>query len=199
VFLIVLTGVGSLYAQKRVLTDDDIQSAVQSGATAKSHNPYTNDWGIGVVLGPKIWIDPVILSHIFTPTEWIKWQSHMSATKLLPSFKPQQEDLVPVIRVGTMSTAANMTTGCYQVTNVVLRDTKKSVAVQPIQISTTIQNYQNAFGATLVCAGAVATFGLDDLEKVRAVDSNREFILTVVTEGGPIDQKVKKSEFSRLD
>ena len=197
--LITLTSAGNAHAQKSVLTDEDIQTAIRSGATAKSHNPYTNDWGIGVVLGPRIWIDPVILSQVFTPTEWIKWQSHMSASKLLPPFKPREEDLAPVLHVGTMSTAKDMTIGCYHVMNVVLRDTKKSITLQPIQISTTVQTYQNIFGATLPCAGAIATFSLDGLEKVRAADSNREFLLTIVTEDGPIDQKIRKSEFSRLD
>ena len=45
-----------------------------------------------------------------------------------------------------------------------------------------------AFGAHLGCAGAVAIFSLDELEKLRSLDRNRDFLVSFATDAGPMDR-----------
>jgi len=134
---------------------------------------------------------------LFTPTEWIKWQAHLSAKKL-ESYVPHEEDLAPNVHV--LVTTWVTDTGCYQVSNVVLRDVRKTTVIQPSSFTPDTHVYQNAFGATVTCQGAIATFGLDQMEALRSLDSNREFLVSVLVPAGVAsDWKVTRKDFVRLD
>jgi hypothetical protein len=118
-------------AQKQVLAEDEIRAAVQYGSTKHDR------WGafirlkIGVGL-PQFarnedWID----AYVFTPTEWIKWQAYVTAQNLKPLFAPGKEDLLPVLHVLVASGTGDMRYTCSQVSNIVLRDTKRTTVIQP--------------------------------------------------------------------
>lgn len=187
-----------IHAQKANLTDDDVKAAILTGQKKPSWGSAPSD-GIGVGLVEFShsfnWMDV----YVYTPIEWIKWQSRLSSTNLKP-FMPSQDDMAPVLRVIVMTGTSDLRYSCSQVSNVVLRDVKKSTVAQPISYTPAPQEYQNFFGATQMCTGAIATFGMDDLAKVRSMDPKKEFFIAIAVQGGtPIDRKLKEKEFSHLD
>jgi hypothetical protein len=190
------------FAQKRDLTDEDIKAAVQFGIKKKFHSPISGrglGTGIGVLLHPRLWLVSNVYAYVFTPTEWIKWQAHTAANNLRLPYTPSADDLAPVLRVVVVSETSDLNYPCDQVSNVVLRDAKKATTVQPVQFAPMTQEFQNAFGAKVNCAGAIAVFSLDDLDKIRSLDANREFFVSIATDRAVVDRKVSKGDFDRLE
>jgi hypothetical protein len=86
------------------------------------------------------------------------------------------------------------------VEHVVLRSEDKRDAVQPLTVDPYQVDVQNAMGAKLAYAGVVAVFRMSDLDVVRRPSEKREFLVTVIGEGGrERDFKVKEKHLSRLN
>jgi hypothetical protein len=199
--LLLVSVPSTVSAQKKNLTDDDVKAAAEFGQSRKNLSPDANGFerAIGAILGPTLWIPPYVVGFAFTPTEWIKWQAHAAAASLKP-YTPDKDDLASVFRVNVVSQPAdNVAAGCYQVSNVVLRDTRKMTTIQPDSLMPTTQEYQNSFGAKLGCSGAVAIFSLDNLERIRKLDPNQEFLVSIATDHGIFDRKLKRGQFSRIE
>ena len=71
--------------------------------------------------------------------------------------------------------------------------------IQPDSFTQTTQEYQNLFSAKVMCAGAVATFALDGLAKVRSLDPGQEFLVSIATDHGIVDRRLKKGQFSHIE
>ena len=186
------------HAQKTNLSEQDIKEAILAGQKSPGWgNPPW--WKIGVTLiqfsHSFNWMDV----YVYTPVEWIKWQSRLSSTNLKP-FMPSHDDVAPILRVIVITGTSDLRYGCSQVSNVVLRDVNRSTVLQPTSYTPTPEEYQNLLGAKQMCTGAIATFSMDDLAKVRNLDPKKEFLITTAAEGEtPTDHKIKEKEFSRLD
>ena len=202
--LVMLVCVGSQQArsQSRTLSEDQIKAAVQEGQAKKNLSLDSNGYqhAFGALLGPTLWLPPYVVAYAFTPSEWIKFQAYATAKSLKPTYVPDENALAPVLRVFVTSQAGStIGEGCYQVTNVVLRDVQKTVSVQPNAFQTADQDYQNVFGAKETCAGAVALFDLVAVDKVRSLDATHEFYVSIATDHGIMDRKLKKGQFSRIE
>jgi hypothetical protein len=76
----------------------------------------------------------------------------------------------------------------------------KRDAVQPLTVDPYQVDVQNAMGAKLAYAGVVAIFRVSDMDVVRRASEKREFLVTVIGEGGKErDFKVKEKHFSRMN
>ena len=143
---------------------------------------------------------------IYTPVTWIKKQAS-SAAKEYKGFSTSDvtgEMRKPVLRViaypntPTSVTAKGMI-GTSSVEHVVLRDSKKQIAIQPIHTESFDSEVANAMGGKKAFRGIRAEFQLEDLKKIRSLDKKQEFFITVVGESVEKNFKVKKDDSPFLE
>ena len=191
-----------LAAQKKELTDQDVSAAVQYGSTRTDKSGDFANLKIGIVIDANFYTDGFedpVDAYVFTPTEWIKWRAYLAAKDLKPTFVPGKDDLLPVLHVIVSSGIPEDTDGCRQISNVVLRDPKKTTMLHPATFTNRTTYFQNLFGAQLSCSGAMVTFDLSSLDKLRGLDPKREFLVSAVSDKGISDRKVKTKVFRFLD
>lgn len=196
--LMIVTFCPQIRAQKAALSEQDVREAIVAGQKKPGlGNPLW--WKVGVTLIQFSHQDDWMDLYVYTPVEWIKLESRLASANLKP-YEPSQDDLAPVLRVVVITGTDDLRFHCSQISNIVLRDVKKSMIVQPISYTPASEDYQNLFGATQMCKGAIATFSMDDLAKVRSMDAKKEFLISTAAEGEtPTDHKIKEREFPRLD
>lgn len=140
---------------------------------------------------------------LFTVDTWIQNLAADAADKYLP-FKREdlrEEDLVNAFRVVAYADKpVNMKASgqAESVKHVVIRDTKKTTAIQPDDTEPFDDTVGNMFNAKVHLTGLRAVFDWEKIEALRKADPKGEFLVTVIGDRSEKDFKVKTKHFDDL-
>jgi hypothetical protein len=191
-----------------VLTDSDVQAAIQSGFVARNRH-------IGLTLND---VQTNILSslvcktcgtsgytiYVYTPESWIQLQAVHARREMLPftAADVSPEMKLPFIHVLASPSRpeylnANGMAMASSVHRIVLSSTDRTDIVQPLSESHSTVESNSAFRSfTQASAGAV--FSVEDVERLRAKDPKGEFFIVVVGDNQNKYFKVKSRFFAQL-
>jgi len=198
ILVLVLACAAPTQAQES-LSDADVQTAITKGLSQKGRvqGLHLTDKGqsfmngimtLGSRPGDQRGQKSGFSIRVYTPLAWIEQQGSDAAKE----FRPLQiadigeEDRAPVLRVLVFPDKAFAVFGAggtSSVQHVVLRDEKKTVAVQPMSVEPFGESTANAMGGHQEYVGIKTTFSLADLEKVRGSSGTAEFLVTIIGEG----------------
>jgi len=146
--------------------------------------------------------------EIYTPFSWIAQNASWKAKKYQTFAR---EDVAPGMLEGILRVYANPDrpnqvsqqgmAGTSGVEHVIVRSTRKKnfEVLQPIDIQADAVYSQNAFGAEVGFTSQVATFDLEGVKRIAALDKKGEFFIVVIGETGEEKKfKVKTKHFGRL-
>lgn len=145
---------------------------------------------------------------VYTPFSWIAQNASWKAKKY-QTFS--REDVTPDMLEGILRVYANPDRpnqvsqqgliGTSGVEHVIIRSTRKKrfEVLQPIDLEPDAVYAQNAFGASVSLTSQAATFDLEQVKRIAALDKKGEFFIVVIGESGEEKKfKVKTKHFGRL-
>lgn len=140
---------------------------------------------------------------LFTVETWVQNLAADAASKYLPFKKEdlREEDLVNAFRVVAYADKpVNMKASgqAESVKHVVIRDTKKTTAIQPDDTEPFDDTVGNMFNAKVELTGLRAVFDWEKIEALRKADPKGEFLVTVIGDRTEKDFKVKTKHFDDL-
>jgi hypothetical protein len=143
---------------------------------------------------------------VYTPIAWLRQQAARAAKEYRQMTAADVGDSFhePILRVFVNPDTPNQVSargmvGTSSVQHVVLRDEKRSIAIQPLSKSVTSEEVSNAMGGRANFEGLIATFALDALREIRGAKGDAEFFITIVgTSGEERDFRVKRKHFADL-
>lgn len=142
-------------------------------------------------------------AELFSVDTWIQNLAADAAAKYLPFTKDdlRSEDLVNAFRVVAYADKpVNMKDArlAESVTHVVVRDTKKTTALQPESTEPFDDTVGNLFNAKVELNGLRAVFDWEKVDEIRKSDPKGEFFVTVIGDRSEKNFKVKTHHFEKL-
>lgn len=144
---------------------------------------------------------------LYEPKAWIGAKKELAVKR----FQTYREDDVPeddrfqVLRIIVQPDTPEYLTawGAANASNtdhVVLRTVDKAQVAQPISVEPTTREFWNALGVRASFIGLFAIFSMADVERIRSVSPNREFLVTVIgtRKNSNRDFRLKVKHFQRL-
>jgi hypothetical protein len=198
-FVLFLLGCATaVYSQQaHVLTDQEVQAAIDRGYTTKYH-------GVGLGLhddmhGCGTCATDGYSVHLYTSAQWIEVQAFQAKRKLLPftlaDITPEMRQ--PVLIVDAWPDTPHVVTAQgSSVERVVLADLSKQDVVEALSCEKKQVEMESAFRSTSYTR-VIATFSMENLQKIRGSNGDGEFYVIVVG-GYNKDFKVKSKMFNKL-
>ena len=193
------------------LTDARIQAAITVGNEAGGRSmalilrDSAQSWAMA--LGDRQATTGFSL-EVYTPFSWIAQNASWKAKKYQTY---SREDVTPDMLEGLLRVYANPDRpnqvsargmiGTAGVEHVIVRSTDKKnfEVLQPIHIESDAVYTQNAFGAEVGFTAQLATFDLEEVRRVAALDKKGELFIVVIGDTGEEKKfKIKTKHFDRL-
>ena len=142
--------------------------------------------------------------HVYAPAQWIGQMARNAARELLPF---SLKDVTPPMRQKMLHVVAMPSTPEYlngngfalssSVHRIVLADTTRSLIIQPLALGNGVVTTNSALRSAEFNT-AIASFNMDDVEKLRALDGKGEFFIAVTGERQNKFFRVKQRFFKSL-
>ena len=204
--LLLLSSSQILFAQQAVLSEKEIDSAIQYGTSRKGKNTGLQliDKGkqfLRVISDKPIEVSSGFSITLYTPYSWVS-QMASDAAKEYRKFTKENVDegmLLPILRIVVQADkpGGDSNKDVTSVQHVVIRDEARTDVVQPV--------HKESFGEAEKDVweedhgGLIAFFELEDLARIRALSKDQEFFVTVIGENDKEKNfKIKKKFFEKL-
>jgi len=176
--------------------EDTLQAVGNAANDLNNQNPWAR---AGNHTGFAVWL--------YEPKAWLGAKKDIATRR----FQPYREEDVPeddrfqVLRIIVQPDTPEYLTAwgaanANNVDHVVLRSIDKAQVAQPVSLEPTTEEFWSALGARAAFAGLFAIFSMADVDRIRSVSPNREFLVTVIAprKNGNRDFRVKPKHFQRL-
>jgi hypothetical protein len=198
--------------QTSTLSDADINILIQNGFKGDGHwilhepgvHLYDKWASLGAAADKTGNQTSGFSVDIFTPSAWIEYQAFLAHKKMMPF---TLESVTPDMRREVVRVVAHPNTPrqvsargmawTSNVDHVVMQDSAKKTVIQPISETASDRQVQSAVSSPLTMYGQIAEFAVEDVRKIRGVDGQAEFFVTVIGETKK-DFKVKTKDFAKL-
>ncbi len=190
------------------LTDEQVTAAIERALHGKRHdiglalNDIQTAFFSG--LGNRTSGTSGFTIYMFTPTSWIEFQAVRARREMMPfGLNDVTSDMrMPYLHVLALPSTADYITGvglsmASSVRRVVMSNTERTETIQPLDLSHgTVQSNSAFRSVDYVSAGAV--FRMQDVQRLRGMDKNREFFIVVVGDNQNKFFKIKERFFKQL-
>lgn len=207
VLVAVVFNSSSAAAQMVSLTDEQIEVAIAAGAKQKGREQ-------GLDLQDSAASFMAAMSNtggrqgftvvMYTPTTWLRQQASNAAKQYRTFARADvtEEMLEPVLRVIVEADKPTHVSGrvaASSVEHAVLRDKKRTTAIQPTYKEAYDDGVANAMGGKIDLESMQFKFPLEGLQEIRGAKGDQEFFLTVVGErSAEKNFEIKKKHFERI-